>query len=59
MEKTQFNFLAILTALVVLGYLGVSGYAFAVNLATWAEFSGAIGPLAGALLGYWLRGAQA
>lgn len=57
-EAKAFNFLAWLTGLVVVGYVGVSGYAFATSAATWAEFSGAVGPLAGALLGYWLRGAQ-
>lgn len=51
----QFNFLSIMTAIVVLGYLGASIYAFSVKIATWQEFSSAIGPLAGALLGYWLR----
>lgn len=57
-EGRTINFLAVLTAIVVIGYVGVSGYAFATSAATWAEFSGAVGPLAGALLGYWLRGAQ-
>lgn len=52
----QFNFLSILTAIVVLGYLGASIYAFIANAATWQEFSGAVGPIAGALLGYWLGG---
>jgi hypothetical protein len=57
-ETKQFNFVSVLTALVVLGYVGVSGYAFASGTATWQEFSGAVGPLSGALLGYWLRGAN-
>lgn len=52
----QFNFLSILTALVVLGYIGASVYAFVQHAATWQEFSGAVGPIAGALLGYWLGG---
>jgi len=39
----QFNFLSILTAIVVLGYLGASIYAFISNAATWQEFSGAVG----------------
>ena len=55
MDKT-FNFLSWLTALVVLGYVGISAYAFTKASVTWQDFSGAVGPLAGALLGYWLRG---
>ena len=58
-DNNQFTFLAILTALVVLGYLGISAYAFITTAATWQEFSGAIGPIAGMLLGYWIRGANA
>ena len=52
----QFNFLSILTGIVVLAYIGASVYAFIQAKATWQEFSSAIGPLAGALMGYWLRG---
>lgn len=58
-EAKQFNFLAILTGIVVVGYIGVSAYAFATNLTSWQEFSGAVGPIAGTLLGYWLRGSGA
>jgi hypothetical protein len=58
MESKQFNFLAILTALVVLLYVGASVYAFVSNAATWQEFSGAIGPIAGMFAGYWLKGTQ-
>lgn len=58
LEARQFNFLSILTALVVLGYVGAAVYAFSASLATWAQFSGAVGPIAGALLGYWLRGVK-
>ena len=56
LDAKQFNFLSILTALVVVGYLGVSIYAFVQAKVTWQEFSSAIGPVAGALMGYWLRG---
>lgn len=55
-ESKQFNFLSILTALVVLGYVGASIYAFTTSAATWQEFSGAVGPIAGTFMGYWLRG---
>ena len=58
MEVKQFNFLAILTALVVLLYVGASVYAFISHAATWQEFSGAIGPIAGMFAGYWLKGTQ-
>ena len=50
------KFIAYMTALVVLGYLAVSGYAMFKSTIGWADFSGAIGPIAGTLMGYWLRG---
>lgn len=34
LDTRQFNFLSILTALVVLGYVGAAVYAFSVSLAT-------------------------
>jgi hypothetical protein len=55
-ETKQFNFLAVLTGIVVLGYVGVSAAAFLRSVTTWQDFSGAAGPIAGTLLGYWLRG---
>lgn len=54
-DKT-FDFLSIMTAAVVLLYVGASIYAFAQQQTTWQDFSGAIGPIAGMLLGYWVRG---
>ena len=51
-----FNLVAVLTAIVVLGYVAVSGIAFAMSATTWTEFSGAVGPIAGMLLGYFIRG---
>jgi hypothetical protein len=51
-----FSFVRTLTALVVLGYVAISGYAFAAQGISWQEFSGAIGPIAGMLLGYWIKG---
>lgn len=56
MERTEFNFLSILTALVVLAYVGVSAYSLFAGGASWQDFSGAVGPLAGMLLGYWVKG---
>ena len=54
--KREFNFLALLTGLVVLMYVGASIYALAQRGLTWDDFSGAIGPIAGLLIGYWVRG---
>ena len=54
--KREFNFLAALTAIVVLVYIGASSVALIRAVVTWQEFSGAVGPLAGLLLGYWVRG---
>ena len=52
------KFLGWLTGILVLGYLGVSAYAFTQSGITWADFSGAVGPLVGTLVGYWIRGKQ-
>ena len=52
------KFIAYLTAIVVLGYMAASIYAFMRNGLAWADFSGAIGPVAGTQLGYFIRGAQ-
>ena len=56
MNINEFNFLSILTALVVLGYVGVSAFVLINGGATWQDFSGAVGPIAGMLLGYWVKG---
>lgn len=55
-ETRRFNFLSGLTGIVVLLYVIASGIALWQQQATWSEFSGAVGPVAGALMGYWLRG---
>lgn len=55
-ERNEFNFLSILTGLVVLGYVGVSAYVLINHATTWQDFSGAVGPIAGMLLGYWVKG---
>lgn len=53
-----FDFLSALTAVVVLLYVGVSVWAFATSAVTWEQFSGVVGPIAGLLLGYFVRGVQ-
>lgn len=52
----QFNFLAALTAVVVIPYVGASIYALVQRGFTGADFSGTVGPIACLLLGYWVRG---
>ena len=52
----EFTFLRGLTASVVLLYIGAAIYAFVVDKATWQDFAGAVGPMAGILVGYWVRG---
>lgn len=54
----EFNFLSWLTGIVVLLYIGASIVSFMKSAITWQDFSGAVGPMAGLLLGYWVRGAQ-
>lgn len=50
------KFLSWLTGLVVLLYIGTAIFAFCKAMSTWQDFSGAVGPMAGLLLGYWVRG---
>ena len=57
-DGKAFNFTAILTALVVVGYIGVSAMAYFRAGISWQEFSAAVGPIAGTVLGYWFRGAK-
>ncbi len=54
----RFNFLSWLTAIVLLLYIVPAIFAFNKTTITWQEFSGAVGPLAGVLLGYWVKGLQ-
>lgn len=53
-----FDFLSILTAVVVLLYVGVSAYAFVMSSVTWDQFSGVVGPIVGVMVGYWFRGTK-
>lgn len=55
---SKLNPVAVLTVVVVVMYGGASAWAFAVAGITWQEFSGAVGPIAGTLLGYWMRGVK-
>lgn len=57
-DRRQFNFMSALTAIVVISYVLASAIALWQEAATWADFSGAVGPIAGLLLGYWLKGEQ-
>jgi hypothetical protein len=54
----RFNFLSWLTAIVLLLYIVPAIFAFNKKTITWQVFSGAVGPLAGVLLGYWVKGLQ-
>ena len=55
-ERRWFTFLSWLTGLVVGAYVAASIYALIKNGLPWSDFSGAVGPIAGTLMGYWLRG---
>lgn len=56
MKDRIFDFLSILTALVVLTYLGTGVWAITSNTIEWDVFAGAFGGPATMLLGYWVRG---
>ena len=59
LEKKMFDFLSVLTAIVVLVYLGTGVYSLIEGKITWEVFAGAFGSPATMLLGYWVRGKQA
>lgn len=50
------KFIGWLTGIVVLGYMAASAYSFMHSNITWADFSGAVGPIVGTLVGYFIRG---
>ena len=50
------KFIGWLTGIVVLLYIGTAGFVFVRNGMAWQDFSAAVGPISGLLLGYWVRG---
>ena len=50
------KFLGCLTGLVVLIYVGASAFAFWKVHISCSDFSGAVGPIVGMLVGYFVRG---
>lgn len=57
LERKTFDFLSILTALVVALYIGTAVWAMVNEVITWQDFLAAVGSPASLLLGYWVRGA--
>jgi hypothetical protein len=55
-EKKTFDFLSILTAVIVLLFVGSSVWALTSKNIEWQDFLAAVGPMASMLLGYWVRG---
>jgi hypothetical protein len=53
---SEFTFVRGMTGVVVFLYVAAAATALAVKMITWQEFNAAVGPLAGTLLGYWIRG---
>ena len=54
-EGKTFNFTAILTGVVVIGYVAAATVAYFRAGITWQDFSATAGPIAGTMLGYWFR----
>ena len=59
LEKGKLTFLAVLTLVVVSVYVVAAAFALWQGGMDFKEFSAAVGPLAGMLLGYWVRGESA
>jgi hypothetical protein len=57
-ERKTFDFLAPLTGVVVLLYVGSAIYAMVTGMVDWTAFANVVGGPAMMLLGYWVRGAQ-
>lgn len=59
LQKKTFDFLSILTGVVMLVWMATGVYALVTDKIGWEVFAGAIGSPATMLLGYWVRGKQA
>lgn len=55
-EARRLDFLALLTIAVTLVYVGAAAWTLIEDGISFDQFSTAIGPLAGLLVGYWVRG---
>lgn len=58
LDGKQFNFLSILTGVVVLAYLTAWGYALVSGKSDITAFVRDVGPTVTLLIGYWARGVQ-
>jgi hypothetical protein len=59
LDKKTFDYLAILTGIVVLVYLGAGIFSLVHGKISWEIYSAAFGGPTTMLLGYWVRGKQA
>jgi hypothetical protein len=57
-EVKTFNLVGAMTVICFVAFLGTASYAFATQLIDWKDYSAAVGPIAGALVGYWLKGTK-
>ena len=57
-EKEKLTFLAILTMSILTLFVGAMIYSLAVDKLTIKDFASQVGPMAGMLLGYWVRDNQ-
>lgn len=58
LERKTFDFLSIMTGVVVMLYIGTAVWATVNKVITWQDFLAAVGSPASMLLGYWVRGAN-
>lgn len=56
LETRQFNFISILTGVVVTTFVGVASASYLMGIITWTQYSGSVVPLATGLIGFWIRG---
>ena len=57
-ERKTFDFLSVMTGVVVAVYIGTAVWAMTNAVITWQDFLAAVGSPASMLLGYWVRGAN-
>lgn len=56
MDDRQYDFLSVLTGVVVLIFLGAAVYSLVTKQITFEVFAAAVGSPASALIGFWVRG---
>lgn len=55
-DKKIVNMLGVLTIIIMLLYVGISSFSYISGNINFETFTVVVGPIAGTLLGYWIKG---